>query len=156
MAKFASALDRFAKKAPNNAKLIVDKVCIDLLRKVVMRTPVGNREIWASNIERKSRDLPPLPEGYVGGRLRGNWNTGIGRIDTTDRPAAKSGRAAIRRARLAVSTREPDSDVYLTNSLPYAERIEYDGHSSQAPAGMLRVSVAEFSLLFNIAVKDQK
>jgi hypothetical protein len=33
--------------------------------------------------------------------------------------------------------------IYLTNSLPYARRLEY-GWSKQAPAGMVRITVANF------------
>ena len=33
--------------------------------------------------------------------------------------------------------------LYITNNLPYAKRIE-DGYSQQAPAGMVKVTIAEF------------
>ena len=34
--------------------------------------------------------------------------------------------------------------VWFTNNLPYAERIEYDGWSRQAPEGMVRKHVAQW------------
>ena len=35
--------------------------------------------------------------------------------------------------------------VYLTNNLPYAQRLEYEGWSKQAPAGMVRVNMARIA-----------
>lgn len=34
---------------------------------------------------------------------------------------------------------------WLSNNLPYIERLEYDGWSQQAPAGMLRKNVARIA-----------
>lgn len=133
MGSFALDLAAFAAKAPQRAKQVVDKVSIDLLTKIVLRTPVGNPSLWKSS----------PPAGYVGGRLRGNWNTGIGSIDSTDQRPAKAGAAPIARGRATVRTREPEADIYITNSLPYAIRVE-NGYSTQAPAGMVRVTVTEF------------
>jgi hypothetical protein len=47
--KFALSLQAFAKKAPEMAKTVVRKVSIDLLTATVMRTPVGNPDLWAVN-----------------------------------------------------------------------------------------------------------
>lgn len=35
-------------------------------------------------------------------------------------------------------------NVVLSNALPYAERLEYDGWSSQAPQGFLRKNLVKF------------
>lgn len=142
MGSFALDLAAFAAKAPKRAKQVVDKVSIDLLTKIVLRTPVGNPSIWKN----------PPPAGYVGGRLRGNWNTGIGSINTTEQRPAKAGTAPIGRGRAAVATREPEADIYITNSLPYAIRVE-NGYSTQAPAGMVRVTVVEFQSFIAKAAK---
>ena len=42
--------------------------------------------------------------------------------------------------------------AYLVNNLPYAVPLEY-GHSSQAPAGMVRVTIAEFQQIVEAAVR---
>ena len=45
-------------------------------------------------------------------------------------------------AELAKFPKDKDSVVYLTNNLPYAARIEYDGWShTKAPEGMVRKNV---------------
>lgn len=146
MGSFALDLAAFAAKAPKRAKQVVDKATIDLLTKIVLRTPVGNPSIWKGYPPRKP------PAGYVGGRLRGNWNTGIGSINTTEQRPAKTGAAPVARGRATVRTREPEADIYITNSLPYAIRVE-NGYSTQAPAGMVRVTVVEFQGFVSKAAK---
>jgi hypothetical protein len=110
---------------------------------VIMATPVGNPSQW--------QDPTSAPPGYVGGRLRGNWQA------TLDTPAAKeianidaSGGLTIKGAEATVSGATGDRDIYLTNNLPYAGRIEFGSHSKQAPSGMVRVSI----LAWNKAVED--
>ncbi|MEE4465532.1 hypothetical protein V2S84_25980, partial [Azotobacter chroococcum] len=60
---FELDLRAFIEKAKGNADQVVKKVGIDMLAKIVDRSPVGNPSLWQS----------PPPPGYVGGRFRGNW-----------------------------------------------------------------------------------
>lgn len=133
MGDFTLALEKFAKKAPDKAEQVITKVCLSLHRRIVLATPVGNPDLWKSK----------PPAGYVGGRLRGNWNTGFGSIDRTEHGVDKAGGASIARAQMELLARPKGRDVYITNSLPYAIPIEYGG-STQAPAGMVRVTVQAF------------
>lgn len=41
-----------------------------------------------------------------------------------------------------------DWDIYFGNGKPYASRIEYEGHSKQAPNGMLRKNIAKGGAAF--------
>ena len=81
---------------------------------------------------------------YVGGRFRGNWMFSIGSPDnTTTEEVDPSGRKST--ARIvdgAIEFRAGDT-AYITNSLPYAIPLEH-GHSTQAPNGMVRVTLARF------------
>lgn len=130
---FALDLRRFAEKADANAKLVVTKFAQDVLARVVARTPVGNPSLWQSK----------PPAGYVGGRLRNNWTTALGAPDlSTGRGPDKAGSAALGRGRTVVANWQ-GQDIYIMNSMPYVREIEYEGHSSQAPAGMVRVTAAE-------------
>ena len=104
MGSFALDVARFAAQVPEREKQVIDKVCIDLLTSIVLRTPVGNPSLWKN----------PPPKGYVGGRLRGNWNVGIGSINTAPRPPAKGGNAPIARGKTAIAGREPEVDVLTT------------------------------------------
>lgn len=151
---FALSLAKFAEAAPEQARTVVRKVSIDMLTKVVMRTPVGNRELWAANIERKKKGLPLYPAGYVGGRLRANWNTSFGapsfRVTADKDP---TGQGAILRGSATIRRAYGDFDIFMTNSLPYAIPLEY-GYSKQAPVGMVRITVAEFQTFVDNAVRQ--
>lgn len=70
------------------------------------------------------------------GRLRGNWQCTInipasGELDRFGGEGPKSE---------IYGTVTAPGLFYLTNNLPYAERIEYDGWSQQAPQGMVRIN----------------
>lgn len=150
--RFALDLKAFAEKVPQSVKTTVNKVCSDVLTKIVERTPVGNPDLWKVNIARKAKGLPNYPPGYVGGRLRGNWNVGVNQVVMVKRPVDKLGRDTVQRGQRVLAVRsEAEADIYITNSLPYAIPVEY-GWSTQAPTGMVRVTVTEFQTLVNNAV----
>jgi hypothetical protein len=49
---------------------------------------------------------------------------------------------------VASATGKPMVPIFLSNSLPYAARIEFDGWShTKAPQGMVRRNVARFNQL---------
>lgn len=84
------------------------------------------------------------PKGYVGGRARGNWQCSIGapivtEIDRID----PSGSRATAEVKKTVKAGEVN---YLSNNVPYISRLEYKGHSTQAPNGMVRISLQRFGL----------
>lgn len=129
---FALDLRAFAEKAGANARTVVTKFSEDILAGVVNRTPVGQPKLWKSK----------PPAGYVGGRLRANWTVGLGGPDySTSQPPSAAGTAVSRGA--AVIAQWQGQDIYLMNSMPYVREIEYEQHSSQQPAGMVRVTVAD-------------
>jgi hypothetical protein len=143
---FALSLHAFAKKAPENARQVVRKVSIDLLTATVLRTPVGNPDLW------KNKNPPA---GYVGGRLRANWTVALVAPDTTTTEAVdKAGSSTIAKGSQTILASDGEEDIYITNSLPYAIPVEY-GHSGvQAPQGMVRVTVAEFQAYVEKAVAE--
>lgn len=142
---FTLDLRTFIDKAMGNADIVVRKVAIDMLAKTVDRSPVGNPTLW---------DSPP-PPGYVGGRFRGNWQvsfdaptiTEISRIDAAGSATLSAGQAVIQAYHSTVGS------IWLMNNVAYAQRLEY-GHSSQAPAGVVRVTVAEFQMFVNRAAQE--
>lgn len=83
------------------------------------------------------------------GRFKNNWLAAYGAPDTsTTENVAKTsigeGRGAVyERYKAKLSGLDDGQVFYFTNSLPYAERLEY-GWSEQAPAGMVRLSVANW------------
>jgi hypothetical protein len=117
---FALDISKLVKKYNGNVDKAVRTTGFELVRRVVNNTPVDS------------------------GLLRGNWQA------TVDAPATgtieredKAGQATIQAAMPAIK-QMTGRVFWLSNNLPYARRIEYEGHSSiKAPAGMVRVSIAE-------------
>ena len=73
------------------------------------------------------------------GRAKGNWQCTIGSpANGTNQLADSEG------AMIATVPNPAGSKVYLTNNLPYIQKLEY-GHSTQAPSGMVRVSIDRFA-----------
>lgn len=142
---FALDISKFIAKAKANGEQVVQKVGADILSSVVQRTPVGNPSLWKSK----------PPKGYVGGRLRANWNVsfGVPDISTTTTTDASGGMTTARGVEI-IAKWDGQADIYVMNSLPYARPIEYEGHSMQAPAGMVRITVTEFQTFVAEAVAE--
>lgn len=133
---FALDLSKFAAKAGKNADAVVKKVVLDMGRRIVERSPVGDPSLWES-------DAPP---GYVGGRFRGNWQYSLNSPSTGTLPDIDpSGRATVSRIGASIPDKAAGHVHYLTNNLPYALRLEYVAWSSQAPNGMVGITVAEYA-----------
>jgi hypothetical protein len=119
VSNFALDIANFARKARINIDVAHRKICLDLLSSLIKKSPVDT------------------------GRFRGNWQVGYMRINgATDSPDDKNGGAAIGRGLSVLSSISVGGVVYLTNSLPYAIRLEY-GWSKQAPNGMVRLTLIE-------------
>ena len=129
---FAADIARFNKKTEASIDKTVRAVTFALFREIVRRTPVDT------------------------GRLKGNWQTtqrapALGTLTTED----KSGGKAI--AAIAAGMGGWGSVTYLTNNLPYAHRIEFDGWSSvKSPQGMVRVSFARIQRLVALEARKNK
>ena len=97
-------------------------------------------ELFASVI----KDTPSLT-----GRLRGNWlitsnNPADGTVEVLDPNNTIVVGKVVDFIREIKGTK--DFNIYLTNNLPYAYRIEYDGWShTKAPAGMVRKNFIRIS-----------
>jgi hypothetical protein len=78
------------------------------------------------------------------GTLRGNWQPSIDRpVNTTINRTDKAGQAVSADIRREGQRLNIGAVFYMTNNLPYAARIEFDGWSTQASAGMMRIEVLE-------------
>ena len=206
---FSLDLKAFADKAKGNVEQVVKKVSIDLLSAVVDRSPVGNPELWAANIQHRQantaaadaydynvairntvinlndsnftksgklkagvKHAKPLTKterdqnfnvnglvagkDYVGGRFRGNWQFSIGTpaegtLDQVD-PA---GGVTLATLRLQVQALTAGETAYIVNKLPYGIRLEY-GHSTQAPGGMGRITLARFQQIVDEATRNNQ
>ncbi|MEV4909069.1 hypothetical protein AB0N46_31025 [Streptomyces albidoflavus] len=96
------------------------------------------------------------PSGYVGGRFRGNWMFNIGSPDstTTEEVDPNGAKSTARIVAGAIEFKAGDT-CYITNSLGYAIPLEF-GHSTQAPSGMVRVTVARFQQIVLEAIRNNQ
>lgn len=131
---FALDLKAFADKTKLAADTVVRTVVLDVGVRLVERSPVGDATLWKS----------PPPPGYVGGRFRANWQYRFGALPVGELPDIDpSGAASLNRIRVGVAAAPAVGVHYIGNALPYAQALE-DGHSKQAPGGMVAVTVVEF------------
>lgn len=109
------AMDKMDAKADRAIRALA----LELTKRVVMRTPVDT------------------------GRARGNW---FGRIGQPERRTTEAtdprGSATIAKGQAIIHRFTMGESYFLTNGLPYILPLEH-GHSKQAPAGMVTVTVAE-------------
>src|SRR5690606_17909707 len=95
-----------------------------------------------------------VPDGYVGGRLRANWFVSVGVPNrATTSKIDRDGIETINRGFATIMSSDATKGVYMNNSLPYAIPVEY-GHSSQAPHGMVRLTVNEWNGVVEAAAKE--
>jgi hypothetical protein len=148
MANFKwSDLGKYAQKQNMRLDQIVRRSLLDVSRNVILKTPVGNPDLWESG---------KAPAGYVGGRARNNWQASINNIPggEVDSPSA-SGADSLSSANAAING-AVGQVYYLVNNLPYIRKIEYLGHSTQAPSGMVRLSLKEFDQIARAAINSTR
>ena len=129
---------------------------IKTFTKIIKMTPVGNPDLWVYNHPQRGYidyvGYLGKPEGYVGGRARSNWFLGSSLSNrVTDSTQGKEAGY--------VTSAMPDkligNKTYFYNNLPYIESLEY-GHSTQAPKGMVRISLLGWNRSLNQALKALK
>ncbi|UYW33627.1 HK97 gp10 family phage protein [Methylorubrum extorquens] len=129
---FSLNIREWCEKAKDRADLVVRKVALDMGSRVVMRSPVDT------------------------GRFRANWQYGVGQPNPTVLEAVdKDGATSIARISAGAATARLGDVIYLSNSLPYALRLEA-GWSKQAPAGMVGLTVAEFQAAVNRSAAEAR
>lgn len=138
---FNADLDAFAKKLGITRKAVYQRTALELWNGITQRTPVDT------------------------GRARSSWNLAIGQPDSSVPPemGPPSGKNAKKsKPPLQPSAGIPplqqiegDQVIFITSNLPYVERLE-NGHSKQAPAGMVRVTVAEVVARIQLIMEGMK
>lgn len=94
------------------------------------------RLITLKLLEKITRKTPVLD-----GRLRSSWFTSDG---VPSDEVAPEGARTDSQENITATFKDPYATTFIVNNLPYAARIEFDGWShTKAPAGMVRVSLAE-------------
>lgn len=116
-------------------RLATQKISLEGLKGVVLKSPVGNPSLWKGS----------APPGYVGGRFRGNWNVGVGSQDTSVSDNTANDRVSVGASE--IRSAESYSMIWITNNLPYANRIENGWSWKQAPQGVVALTFAELQAM---------
>lgn len=121
--RFRAGMARSIQKSKNKVEQYFQKLTIDLSTSIILKTPVDK------------------------GQLHWNWFVGNGYINksTAEHTGDDKSGASSRNALQIDAIKVNGQTIFISNSLPYAHRIEYEGWSKKAPAGMLRVSLAELN-----------
>jgi hypothetical protein len=133
--EFNAQLTQFARKIQVAPQKVVKKVAFQLFRRIIEKTPVDT------------------------GRARASWNASIGSINPAVAPEGqhpKSASALAAKAATVLAGYGADGRlpvVWISNNLPYIGELE-NGHSRQAPAGMLKLSIMEEEAAFNQAWRE--
>lgn len=98
------------------------------------------------------------PPGYTGGRFKGNWQIGIGnqpsgetgRIDPSGKMTTAVGNMVLEQFKVGAKA------IYFVNNVPYAYRLEVEGHSQQAPNGMIRIVAKDVTAILKEAIQEVK
>lgn len=131
--RFKSDFRKMIRRAGDKVDDFVVASAFQLLNSLILKSPVGNPDLWAS----------PAPPGYTGGTFRANWNVSFGAPDLSTTEKTDEGEA--RNTGLnRLQAYQPGSTIFITNGMPYAQRLEY-GWSTQAPNGMVRITIVEFA-----------
>lgn len=112
--RFRASFAKRINKAQGKFELFVKKLVVDIDKRLVLRSPVDT------------------------GRFRANWVVGNGNVNYTTKDSFTAANNTLEINAIKVN----GQIVYITNSLPYANRLEY-GYSKQAPQGMVRITAVE-------------
>jgi hypothetical protein len=130
--KFASDIEAFCRASLDKCDLTTRMIALEVFRRVIMKTPVDTgraRGNWMCTIGVPAEAIAQ-GDDWLKGQLAGDFD--------------KLGGTTIQAAADEVMAWNPrEVAVFLTNNLPYIQALE-DGHSGQAPSGMVAVTLAEF------------
>lgn len=137
--KFRADFETMVVKVQGKCEKAINKTVLDVYRKIVQRTPVGDPSLWKW----------PAHKDYVPGNLRASWSISLGRNQQRDKSTGRYmsegslySKGGIKLNFLGAGGK---SFTSISNSAPYAQIVEYGGWSYiQRPEGMVRVTLKEY------------
>ncbi|MFJ1075569.1 HK97 gp10 family phage protein [Bordetella bronchiseptica] len=127
---FTADLGKFAARAKGNIDTATRQATVLLAEGVIMKSPMDK------------------------GRFRANWQFSAAGIQrATSMAVDPDGQVTLHRLVADIKQTRAGGVTYLSNSLPYAVRLE-NGWSKQAPQGMVKLTVQEFQQYVSQAAKD--
>lgn len=123
---FSSDIKKATEKYKKGYNKVVNESLFKLSRSVVFMTPVDE------------------------GRAQGNWFASLDGFNTNVYDETGPQFSQIEN----ITDGAAGSVFYLINNLPYIGKLEFEGHSQQAPTGMVRVSLENFQLFLDESAKN--
>lgn len=137
---FEQDVDKWVNKTKAKLRLTKREIELAVGASLVRKSPVGDPALWEHT----------APKAYVPGTFKANWVGNMGSVDyTTTDETDPTGELSL----VNINRKQTDQYgvFYISNSLPYAQALE-DGHSSQAPAGMVGLTVLEFEYISEASI----
>ena len=147
--KFSLDLDDFARKVGFSAKTVQKRVAFELFDRIVRKTPVDTGRARASWTISEVQGVESVPAR----RTRVGAGVGPGLARRASKMAATKPQLAVQpnnRKSGAVTTVD---QIWISNNVPYIVKLE-EGHSKQAPQGMVAVSIEEVTLKMESLVRE--
>ena len=171
---FSAQIRAFCNKTNTSIDDAVKLATVLAVQQLVMRSPVADPDLWAANAgaaaaresafaggksARAAKKAHPNKAGkrHIGGRFRANWQVGLHQqpdATITDATDAGGGKTISRLTAVAAAARA-GGVIYISNSLPYADALER-GHSKQAPAGIVRLTVLALPVALESALRARR
>ncbi len=89
------------------------------------------------------------------GAFQANWLAALNTGDYTFDKSKTNVSEADGRLTVTLGSLTTDNNFYFTNSLPYAQKLE-NGHSEQAPSGVVRVTINDFPQIVDKRVRETR
>lgn len=116
---------------------IINATALQMYKRIVDRTPIGNPNLWHP---------PYWPKNYIPGTLKASWNLSFNGVQRNTTGQFSSSDQLVTSGGLSLRLNSTNSNqaITISNPQPYAQRVE-TGWSTQAPSGMMRITVAEYT-----------
>jgi hypothetical protein len=144
---FGLQLDDFARKVGVSGTTVAKRVGFDVFGRIVRKTPVDTgraRASWNISVNQADRSLA---------NVQTTVKPGTTITKTLQRRSVKAAVTALQNQTLGTFQMKPGDTIWISNNLPYIVKLE-EGHSKQAPAGMVAVSIAEVNVSMSRLVQE--
>jgi len=147
---FRLEIAKFANQTNSTVSAIVRRTALDVYGRIAKRTPVDTG---------RARGGWGIAIGTVPGPMAGPTRKTARRIRLTTAPPLDAGLALQALSRLVSYDARKGQSIFIANAVNYIRYLEYGTvyggpHSKQAPRGMVRVTLAEFSGIVKENAKD--
>lgn len=132
MARWSVPISKYVTAAKGDVEKAVRAVSLEVYTKLLIRSPVDT------------------------GRFRGNWMIGMAVIpEAADEQRFNKPGAPLPEEMAKLSIYRIGATIHMRNNLPYAVALE-NGHSQQAPSGVVRVTAAEFGAIVSRKARETR